>query len=110
MRRLYTPFSPLYHSNEPSVYVQDDWRATSWLTLNLGVRYDIFGPLSEEQNRLSNWDPTSRKLLVAGKDGVSKTGNVKTDYSDIGPRIGCRPRCRTTWSCGGGWRLTYLPE
>src|SRR5437773_76754 len=45
VRRLYTPGSPVYHTDESSAYVQDDWRATSWLTVNLGVRYDVFGPL-----------------------------------------------------------------
>ena len=110
VRRLYTPFSPLYHSNEPSVYVQDDWRATSWLTLNLGVRYDIFGPLSEEQNRLSNWDPTSRKLLVAGVNGVSKTAGVKTDYSDIGPRTGFSATLPHKMVLRGGFGLAYYPN
>jgi len=110
VRRLYTPFSPLYHSNEPSVYVQDDWRATSWLTVNLGLRYDIFGPLSEEQNRLSNWDPTSRKLLVAGKDGVSKTAGVHTDFSDVGPRLGFSATLPHKMVLRGGFGLAYYPN
>jgi hypothetical protein len=110
VRRLYTPFSPLYHSNEPSVFVQDDWRATSWLTLNLGVRYDVFGPLSEEQNRLSNWDPVARKLLVAGVDGVSKTGNVKADLSDIGPRVGFSATLPNKMVLRGGFGLAYYPN
>src|SRR5436309_3175973 len=88
VRRLYNPFAPLDHPNEPSVYFQDDWHTTSWLTLNLGLRYDVFGPLSEAENRLSNWDPASKKLLVAGKDGVGKTAGVHTDFTDVGPRMG----------------------
>jgi hypothetical protein len=110
VRRLYTPYAPLYHSNEPSVYVQDDWRTTSWLTLNLGMRYDIFGPLSEAENRLSNWDPTSRKLLVAGVDGVSKTGGVKTDYSDWGPRLGFSATLPNKMVLRGGFGLAYYPN
>jgi hypothetical protein len=110
VRRLYTPFSPKYHSNEPSVYVQDDWRATSWLTLNLGVRYDIFGPLSEGENRLSNWDPATRKLLVAGVDGVSKTGNVKADLTDVGPRVGFSATMPHKMVLRGGWGIAYYPN
>ena len=78
----------LPHQRTECVLVQDDWRAKSWLTLNLGVRYDIFTPFTEEQNRLSNLDPTTGTVLVAGANGVSRSAGVKTDYSNIGPRLG----------------------
>ena len=110
VRRLYTPYYPWYHSDEPSVYVQDDWRATSWLTLNLGVRYDIFGPLSESQNRLSNWDPATKTLLIAGQNGVSKTAGVHTDFSDIGPRLGFSASLAHDMVLRGGWGLAYYPN
>ena len=70
------------------MYVQDDWRATSWLTVNLGLRYDVFTPFTEEENRLSNLDLTTPRVLVAGRDGVSRTAGVSTDYGNIGPRLG----------------------
>ena len=41
----------------PTLFVQDDWRTTDWLTLNLGLRYDVFTPFTEENNQLSNLDP-----------------------------------------------------
>ena len=37
---------------------QDDWRATSRLTLNLGVRYDYSSPMAASQNLIGNFDPT----------------------------------------------------
>ena len=43
--RSHSLIYPHYQTNEPSAFVQDDWRATDWLTLNLGVRYDVFTPL-----------------------------------------------------------------
>ena len=76
VQRSHTPFEPFYHVKEPSVYVQDDWRATSWLTVNLGLRYDVFTPFTEEENRLSNLDLTTPRVLVAGRDGVSRTAGV----------------------------------
>ena len=37
-------------------YFQDDWKVTSKLTLNLGVRYELFSPISERFGRQSNYD------------------------------------------------------
>jgi len=110
VRRLYTPGMPHYHSNEPSVYFQDDWRAKSWLTINMGLRYDVFTPLTEEEDHLSNFVPSVGKLLVAGQDGVGRTAGVKTDYSDIGPRVGFSASLPRQMVLRGGWGLAYYPN
>ena len=110
VRRLYTPGMPHYHSNEPSVYFQDDWRAKSWLTVNMGIRYDVFTPLTEEDNHLSNFVPSQGKLLVAGENGVGRTAGVNTDYSDIGPRFGFSATLPAKMVLRGGWGLAYYPN
>ncbi|MCM3879436.1 MAG: carboxypeptidase regulatory-like domain-containing protein [Vicinamibacterales bacterium] len=110
VRRLYTPGSPVYSTPEPSVFVQDDWRATSWLTVNLGVRYDVFGPLSEKDDHLSNWDPDAKKLLVATVDGVSRTSNVKSDLTDIAPKLGFSASLPHNMVLRGGFGLAYFPN
>jgi hypothetical protein len=107
--RAHNPFDPKYHTNEPSLYAQDDWRATSQLTLNLGVRYDVFTPFTEEGNHLSNFDPATRQMLVAGATGVSKTAGVKTDYTDIAPRFGLAWTLPARMVVRGGWGLSYFP-
>ena len=107
--RALNPFEPKYHTNEPSLYVQDDWRTTSWLTLNLGLRYDIFTPFTEEGNHLANFDPATQKVLVAGQNGVSKTAGVKTDYSGVAPRVGFAATVNPATVVRGGYGLTYFP-
>jgi hypothetical protein len=77
-----------YHSSEPSIFIQDEWKALPNLSLSVGLRYDIFTPPVEAHNRLSNFDLLSGKIVVAGRDGVSRTAGVRTDYSGIGPRVG----------------------
>ena len=110
VQRSHTPFEPFYHVKEPSVYVQDDWRATSWLTVNLGLRYDVFTPFTEEEDRLSNLDLTTPRVLVAGRDGVSRTAGVSTDYGNIGPRFGFAATLPRTSVLRGGYGLTYFPS
>ena len=107
--RAHNPFDPRYHTNEPSLYVQDDWRATSQLTVNLGVRYDVFTPFTEDGNHLSNFDPATKKMLVAGDSGVSKTAGVKTDYTNVAPRFGMAWTLPGQMVLRGGWGLSYFP-
>jgi len=107
--RALNPFDPKYHSNEPAVYAQDDWRATSWLTLNLGLRYDVFTPFTEEGNHLANFDPATRQMLVAGVNGVSSTAGVKTDYTDVAPRLGFAATVTPQTVVRGGYGITYFP-
>src|SRR6185295_14713633 len=107
--RTHTLFDPHYRSTERNVFAQDDWRATSWLTLNLGVRYDVFTPLTEDGNHLSNIDMAALKLLVAGENGVSESAGVKTDYSNVAPRFGFAATLPDLMVVRGGWGLSYFP-
>jgi len=100
---------PHYRTTEPSAYVQDDWRATSWLTLNMGLRYDIFTPYREDDDQLSNIDLATSKIIVAGQDGVSRTAGVTTDYGNVAPRLGFAASLRRSTVLRGGFGLTYFP-
>jgi hypothetical protein len=78
---------------EISAYVQDDWRPTSKLTVNLGLRWDVYPPWTEIEDRQSNFDVTTGKFVVASDDatlGGVKVGRYLQTYSkrDIGPRFG----------------------
>ncbi len=50
-------------------YAQDDWKVTPKLTVNLGVRYELFSPIGETFGRQSNFDINNLTLYIpAGKD------------------------------------------
>jgi len=107
--RIVSLFYPHYNTMEPFVYVQDDWRATSNLTINIGVRYDVFTPYTEQDNHLVNVDLATSKILVAGQNGVSRTANIQTDYSNIAPRIGFSASLPGRFVARGGWGIAYFP-
>jgi hypothetical protein len=101
--------APGYRMWEPGIYIQDDWRARTWFTFSLGVRYDVFTPFTEAHNRISNLDTVNARILVAGENGVSKTAGIKTDYRDVAPRVGFAATLAQGMVVRGGYGLTFFP-
>jgi hypothetical protein len=73
---------------EFSAYLMDDLKVNNKLTLNLGVRYDLFTPPVEQKNRLANFDFATGLFVSPQMPGVSASGDVKTDWNNFAPRIG----------------------
>ncbi len=74
---------------EFGTYLMDDYRASNKLTLNLGVRYDLYTPMVEQHNRLANFDFQTGYFVAPGvTPGTSRSGDVATNWRDFSPRIG----------------------
>ncbi|MBN9617731.1 MAG: TonB-dependent receptor [Acidobacteriales bacterium] len=104
---LYTPHNRTW---EPHVFFQDDVHLTSRLTLNLGVRYDLFTPYTEINNILSNFDTGLGRIVIANQDGIDGHGNIRTDYSNVAPRFGFAYTPIDKTVIRGGFGMTYAPE
>jgi hypothetical protein len=79
-----------YFGNRQHTYgafIQDDFKVSPTLTLNLGLRYDYTSPIFEAHDQQSNFDFATGQLVVAGKNGASR-GLVTTDKNDFAPRLG----------------------
>jgi len=85
-RALFTAGDLLRHLRSYSygAFVQDDWRLTRNLTVNLGLRYELNTVLTEDNNLVGNFDP-SVGLVQAGKQ-VGKVFNG--DHNNFAPRLG----------------------
>jgi len=77
-------------------YVQDDWRVSRRLTLNLGMRYELPMPWYQNNNYWGSFSPgqqsvvypnAPRGLVFPGDPGFPR-GLVQTDHNNFGPRIG----------------------
>lgn len=77
-------------------YAQDDIKLSPRLTVNLGARYDIMPYSKEAHNRLSNFDPATGTILVAGQNTSPRLR--QTDFGDVAPRLGL------AWALGSDYK------
>ena len=96
------------------LFVQDDWRATSKLTLNLGLRYEVDTPLWDRNNRLNGFDwnainPVSGLpgvITFFGRDGLGKYSH-DTYLGAVGPRFGFAYQVGEDTVIRGGYGINY---
>jgi hypothetical protein len=98
-----------------ALYTQNDWKPTSKLTVNLGLRWEVQpGPTERNDNEggfdLNRTNPFGGQgsYAFAARDGYSR--NLwDTNWRDFSPRLGFAYRLRDNWVVRGGYGWTYVP-
>ena len=101
-----------------SGFVQEDWKVNSKLTLNLGLRYDVFRPYQEQYDRFSYLDPNLRNPEAGGRLGALQYGGkgpntcncstiIKTHKLNFEPRIGFAYSLNNKTVIRSGFGLAY---
>jgi Carboxypeptidase regulatory-like domain/TonB dependent receptor len=112
--------NPGIRSRLYTAYIQDDWKVTRKLTLNLGLRWDIVEPLKEVVSRMSGLDPTApnpgadgfRGALVVLGEGPGRNGAknfADVYYRQFCPRVGFAYAASEKMVIRGGYGINFTP-
>jgi hypothetical protein len=71
---------------EYGAYFQDTFKVSKRLTLDLGVRWDLYRPATESNNHIANFDPASKMMIFANQGTTSST--LATNSHDFSPHVG----------------------
>ncbi len=105
------PYGVPYESyTEYGAFAQDQWRVSSRLTVNLGLRYDLFTPVKERHDRQSDFFlGAGSTLAIAGQNGISDT-ILDTQYHNFSPRLGLAYRVGDKTVVRAAYGLFYFDE
>ena len=94
-------------------FVQDNWKLTPKLTLNLGFRYEYQAPYVEQNNRVANFviDPADRdfgNVIFPRGSGVEQRSFRRRDLNNLAPRVGFAYQAGKKTVVRGGYGIFYL--
>ena len=94
---------------EYGAYFQDDFKVSKRLTLNLGIRWDLYMPATEQFNRLGDFDPTTLTIRLAGVNGNSSS-TLDVNKRNFSPHVGFAYQVTGDGKTvvRGGYTLGYL--
>ncbi len=88
-------------------FIQDDYRISPQLTLNLGIRYEFATPPREKENRLANFDPETGTTVFATDGGLYERSLIHPDWNNVAPRLGFAYSPAQRWVVRGGYGIFY---
>ena len=92
---------------EHGLYINDDYRITNRLTLNLGLRYELVTPWTEIHNRLANFVPALDNIYPVNSPQITQDTIYNGNYRDFEPRIGLAYQLTNRTVLRAGWGIFY---
>jgi len=88
-------------------FIQDDYKITSKLTLNLGLRYEFATPPREKENRFANFDPVTGTMILAKDGDIFARSLIHPDRNNFAPRFGFAFSPTSRWVIRGAYGVFY---
>jgi hypothetical protein len=94
-----------YYANDWNIFIQDSYKPTRTLTIDVGLRWDYFGPFYDPTNRISTFIPSKGGIVYTGH-GIDTL--YPRRYGDVGPRFGfAYSPVASKWVVRGNYGLFY---
>ena len=105
------PDDPWTHlQNRIALFVQDDFKVASNLTLNVGLRWAYTSPLVEKDNRQSNFDLMTGEQIFASDGGLEDRALYEPYYKGFEPRVGFAWSASDRLVFRGGYGISQFME
>jgi len=115
------PINPQVHRDAIALFVQDDWKATRRLTLNLGLRWSGDTPVYEQQDRIANFNPQlpdpkgnnmpgAVEYMGSGPGRAGRRSPFPGYYKNLGPVFGVAWQATPTTVVRASYSISYTPE
>lgn len=94
--------------NQFGLYIRDRWRATSRLTVNLGLRWELYPNRTRSAGLgIESYDPTTNDVLIGGRGGVPRDNGVGFSKTLFAPRLGFAYQVASSTVIRSGYGITY---
>jgi hypothetical protein len=101
---------PAYRQTWLFFFVSDKWQATPKLTVDVGLRYELYPPATPRKaGGFVNYNPATNQLVMAGVNGNPSNLGMKTDYTNFAPRLGASYRVSDQTVVRAGFGVSYVP-
>ncbi len=103
-------YFPAFRQTQIFSYIADNWQVSSKLTINLGLRWEIYtAPTPHFAGGFSNYDPANDTLVVAGVGNNPLNDGFNTRYKYFAPRTGLAYRLTDKTVIRAGFGISYTP-
>jgi len=94
--------------NQYALYVRDRWRATSRLTVNLGLRWELYPTRTRPAGMgIESYDPATNEVLIGGRGGLPTDLGVGYSKKLFAPRVGIAYQLGPSMVIRTGYGITY---
>lgn len=96
-------------ANIAEFFIQDDWRATRRLSINIGMRYTLNFPSTVVDDQGAVFNLNTQQLDYFGKDGFPRAAR-NLDKTGFGPRLGFAYKITDSFVVRSGYSLTWIEQ